>query len=164
MAGLYPSVFASAPPLHGNNARIQACSHPRQSTRHYHVAFCCAAGKYPKTDGAGTQAVGRIRLPYRCLRKADQFLGHIVFGIGAHLVDERCARSTRQVFAKNGKFPELWKTRLNDELVQPLDHLVQRSVFTAPPSGHGGHFERFAKQTLAQRWQEAKKRTRLQKA
>ena len=138
--GLYPGVLAATAALHVDDAGVGSGRDPGQSAWHHDIAVRRGAGKYAKADGASAQTTGSAGLPDWRLRQAYQFLRHIIFGIGAHSVDKRSARITCQVFAKDGKLPELRETRFDDKLVQPFDHRFQRCRLAAPPGRYRGHF------------------------
>ena len=102
-----------------------------------------------------------LAIPHRRLRQLHQLLRDKILRLGAHPRDKVRALRVGQVVTEHGLHAQLREGRLDHELVELLDRLLQRIRLAAPPGGHRGHLQVLAKQLPRQVRQEAQQRAGL---
>ena len=108
-------------------------------------------------------------LPYRRRRKPHQFLADIIdAALGDRAFEPgavRCRQFAGQHRAMAGKARNRTAVGAFDgKIVEPVQHFLARGFLAAPPGRDVRHLEVLAQKALAQAWQEAEQRPRLQHA
>ena len=101
-------------------------------------------GKGVDADGhrLGREAGDAVAAQHRRLRQRQVFLGHIGVGAGAQTRDHRFARRSHQRAAEHRLEMLVGIGRLDHQVIQVRQHVLERRLLPAPPGGHRGQDQR----------------------
>jgi hypothetical protein len=115
------------------------------------------------TRGTRAELLGAIGLgallEHRCLRDMHPFLRDIALRSRGDALAQRGAFLRRQVGAEQRRLAVRTFERLDDQLVEAVPGVVERSRLTQPPGRDRGQAQRLTEQLLAELRQVAQQRT-----